>query len=207
MNREEFEQKKIRESQGVRLHSNDLVLKPKNRIEAALEKNRSENFLPSLNDKTYNQDIPSYAKPLSIEPEVPRSFEAIAPKPKNPNKYRKIKFLTRLSLIFLLVILVGGAVLYGGYKGIKSISSTKSSSESMNKDTSTLLADVGKLVTLPAGEDPSVFTVADLAPLKNQAFFNEAKIGDKVLIFSKSKKAVLYRPSENRVIVMAPLNN
>lgn len=68
-----------------------------------------------------------------------------------------------------------------------------------------LVDKVGKLIILPANEEPDIATVIDLNKLKDQPFFAKAQVGDKVLIYSQAKKAVLYRPSTNEVIELAPL--
>jgi hypothetical protein len=68
-----------------------------------------------------------------------------------------------------------------------------------------LVEKVGKLIILPANEEPDIATVIDLNKLKDQPFFAKAQVGDKVLIYSQAKKAVLYRPSTNEVIELAPL--
>lgn len=64
---------------------------------------------------------------------------------------------------------------------------------------------VGKLIVLP-DEVPTVATVTDLEKLKDQAFFKNAKIGDKVLIYLKAEKAILYDSESNKIIELAPLN-
>lgn len=69
-----------------------------------------------------------------------------------------------------------------------------------------LVAKVGQLVLLPEGETPTVATVTDINQVKNQPFFQNAQNGDKVLVYPKAKKAILYRPSIERVIDMAPVN-
>ncbi|HCM51550.1 TPA: hypothetical protein DIS56_00200 [Candidatus Saccharibacteria bacterium] len=65
---------------------------------------------------------------------------------------------------------------------------------------------VGKLVLLPEGEQPTIATVTDPTKLKGQAFFASAQTGDKVLVYNKAGRAILYRPSLNKIIEMAPLN-
>jgi hypothetical protein len=69
-----------------------------------------------------------------------------------------------------------------------------------------LVSQVGQLMTLPSAEQPTVATVTDLSQLQNQPFFTNAQVGDKVLIYSNEKEAILYRPSDNKIIEVAPLN-
>lgn len=69
-----------------------------------------------------------------------------------------------------------------------------------------LVDKVGKLVDLPPGETPSTATVSDASKLQNQAFFARAQNGDKVLVFSKAGRAVLYRPSTNKIIEYSAVN-
>ncbi|MFA7285703.1 MAG: hypothetical protein WC011_02555 [Candidatus Paceibacterota bacterium] len=63
-----------------------------------------------------------------------------------------------------------------------------------------LIDKVGEIVYLPIGETPSVATVTDPSKLKNQNFFENAKTGDKVLIYPKSGKAVLYDPEVHKIV-------
>src|SRR4030042_1403507 len=69
-----------------------------------------------------------------------------------------------------------------------------------------VVGEVGKLVALPEGEDPTVATVTDTENLKSQPFFEKAENGDKVLIYAQAKRAILYRPSTKKVIEVAPIN-
>lgn len=77
--------------------------------------------------------------------------------------------------------------------------------EAAKQDTADTIAAVGKLMLLPQGEEPTVMQVTDVSKLKDQPFFANALNGDKVLIFTKSKKAVLYRSDTNKIIDVAPV--
>ena len=135
---------------------------------------------------------------LTLEPEIKRTNL----------KDKKLKYLILVFLILLLVLGIG----YGGYRLIKfSIFNFQFSKQLSNdqlkkeQNTEEIIEELGKLVELPKNDVPTVLTVTDLKPLRNQPFFAEAEIGDKVLIFSQSKRAVLYRPSEKKVVSIAPL--
>lgn len=69
-----------------------------------------------------------------------------------------------------------------------------------------LVTKVSKLVVLPEGEDPTVATVTDPDKVKDQPFFASAKKDDKVLIYTKAKKAYLYNPGLNKIVAIAPIN-
>ena len=64
---------------------------------------------------------------------------------------------------------------------------------------------VSRLIVLPANEKPTIAVVSDASKLSDQPFFANAKNGDRVLIYSAAKKAILYRESENKIIEVAPI--
>jgi type IV secretory pathway VirJ component len=77
------------------------------------------------------------------------------------------------------------------------------------KEAEALVAKVGKLIVLPVlpeGENPTVATVSDPEALKDQPFFASAAAGDKVLIYTTAKKAILYSVTLNKILEVAPLN-
>jgi len=74
------------------------------------------------------------------------------------------------------------------------------------KEAQRIVAAVGKLMVLPAGEEPIIATVADPSQLAGQPFFANARVGDKVLIFNAARKAILYNEDENRIVDVAPLS-
>lgn len=78
--------------------------------------------------------------------------------------------------------------------------------QAAKKDAAETIAAVGRLMLLPANEEPTVMQVTDVSKLKDQPFFANALNGDKVLIYAKSKKAILYRLTTNKIIDVAPVN-
>lgn len=68
-----------------------------------------------------------------------------------------------------------------------------------------LVAEVGRLIILPTNEQPTVATVTDPDRLRDQPFFANTKKGDKVLIYTNAKKAILYNPTERKIVEVAPI--
>ncbi|MFO0781635.1 MAG: hypothetical protein U0524_01955 [Candidatus Saccharimonadales bacterium] len=107
--------------------------------------------------------------------------------------------------IAVIVMLAIGSSIFFYNKYQQSQQQLKNPQTALQAQTTELVNKVGELTALP-DEAPTVATVSDVSKLANQSFFAGAKNGDKVLIFSKSKKAILYRPSENIIVNIAPLN-
>ncbi|HMS23389.1 MAG TPA: hypothetical protein PKB09_01100 [Candidatus Saccharibacteria bacterium] len=124
-----------------------------------------------------------------------------------PKKSRK-KFKKILAVIaFIALLLVGGYVTYNYIQEQNAkIDRLSNPQEAAKDEVNKLLTVVGQTTELPAGEIPTLATVSNAAKLKNQAFFKNAENGDKVLIFTKAKKAYLYRPSTNKIVEIAPIN-
>lgn len=109
--------------------------------------------------------------------------------------------------VVVLLVLGGGAFGATQYKKLQSENSKlKNPQEQARIQTESLVKEVGALTVLPSDETPTVATVADAGKLKNQAFFKDAQNGDKVLIYTKAKKAILYRPTTKKIVEIAPVN-
>ena len=102
-------------------------------------------------------------------------------------------------LAVLLVISIGMGVYF--YQ-----KATVDPQKSVQQELNDIVADVGRLMILPADETPTLATVSDPEKLKNQPFFANAQKGDKVLVYPISRKAILYSPSLNKIIEVAPVN-
>lgn len=75
----------------------------------------------------------------------------------------------------------------------------------IRREEKALIAEIGKTLALPADEEPTIATVTEPEKLTG-AFFRNAKKGDKIIIYQKSKKVFLYRPSEKRVVEVGIVN-
>ena len=111
---------------------------------------------------------------------------------------------TLIIFLFVLVVLLGALAGYFYYKSERGmIKFTDSNNEA---DLSSLIEEVGKVIVLPTDEKPTIATVTDIEKLKGQPFFEKAKEGYRVLIYTNNKKAVLYDPFEKRVVEVGSLN-
>ena len=115
------------------------------------------------------------------------------------------KFLLPVVVALVAIILTAGATTFA-IKQKPEVLGLSKGTQSTQEDVKKLLSEVGKLITLPNGEDPTVATVTDVEKVKEQAFFKNAKNGDKVIIYTNAKKAILYRPSERRIIEVGAVN-
>lgn len=111
--------------------------------------------------------------------------------------------LTRNIILVMLVILIGmSGSLYYFYSKSKEVTIQKNPKSDLEKT----ISQVGRLMVLPTDETPTMATVSDPEKLKDQPFFVNAKTGDKVLIYSNARKAILYSPTQDKIIEVAPVN-
>jgi len=75
-----------------------------------------------------------------------------------------------------------------------------------DKEVKSVVAKVGHHVILPSDETPALATVTDTSKLKNNKFLSQGKSGDKILIYAKWQRAVLYRPSLDKVVDIGPVD-
>lgn len=58
---------------------------------------------------------------------------------------------------------------------------------------------------LPTSEKPSLMaTVTDTSALKTP-FLKEAKNGDKIIVYEKARRVIIYRPSTDRIVDIGPI--
>jgi hypothetical protein len=118
-------------------------------------------------------------------------------------KLNKRMILTVLIALSLFIVIASGYMFYDYQRNQNKIANPQ---QEVKKTTDELVQKVGRLIELPQKETPTIATVSDISKLKSQPFFANAENGDKVLIYTQTKKAILYRPSKNILINVAPLN-
>lgn len=115
------------------------------------------------------------------------------------------KLLFKFGPFILGVLLIAGGTVYTVRQKPEIFGLSKGPAL-LQAEVSLLVNQVGRLISLPTDEVPTVATVTDIERLKDQLFFANGKNGDKVLIYTNARKAILYRPSEKRIIEVGAVN-
>jgi hypothetical protein len=117
---------------------------------------------------------------------------------------KKLPDIRIMLSAFVLLVFVGAIAtsvyFYREYKRVKENPDLISKEEVRS-----ITDEIGRFIDLPSDEDPTLATVTDIEKLKDQEFFKNAQNGDKVLIYTRARKAILYRPSTGKIIEFAPL--
>lgn len=111
----------------------------------------------------------------------------------------------KLIALFCAVVVIG-ALGYGYVTTRHQLTKLSNPEAAAEAEAKNLATEVGKYLALPTDETPTIATVSDASLLKEQAFFSRAENGDRVLVYSNAKRAVLYRPSTKKVIEYAPVS-
>lgn len=122
----------------------------------------------------------------------------------------KVHLPSKKPLATLLVVVavlalatVPSYYFYNKYQ--KSQELLKNPTEAARQEVKMLVERVGKFIELP-NEEPTVATVSDKEKLADQPFFQKAENGDKVLIYTQARKAILYRPATNKIIEVSTVS-
>lgn len=126
----------------------------------------------------------------------------------------KKPFLKARTILLIVAVLIFLAVVGGLVKVVQDKNDLKKQVNTLSQaqkndaadEAKQLSAEVGKLIELPSDEVPTIATVVDVEKVKSQPFFTNAQNGDKVLLYAKTSKAILYRPSAKKIIEVAPIN-
>ncbi len=104
------------------------------------------------------------------------------------------------TFIIILFFASSGAAYYF-YSQWKKATTVPSQQEEMES----VRSIISNYMELPQGENPTIATVVDKQKLADQPFFTHAENGDKVLIYTNARKAILYRPTTKKVVEVAPI--
>lgn len=118
----------------------------------------------------------------------------------------KVIVFTVIALALIALGVVGFLQYRAVTSELTSLKATLASGDLSASETDALIAEVGKLMILPQGERPTVAAVTDIEKLRNQPLFVNAQNGDKVLIYTNLKKAIVYRPGEKKIVEVAVVN-
>ncbi|KKR63058.1 hypothetical protein A2210_00750 [Candidatus Woesebacteria bacterium RIFOXYA1_FULL_40_18] len=116
-----------------------------------------------------------------------------------------VGLLLKVAPIVVAILLGVGLTVYGIKLRPEVLGLSKGQAQ-VQAEVDALVAEVDKLIDLPKDEKPTVATITDIEKVKDQPFFKNAKNGDRVLIFTNAKKAILYRPTEKRIIEVGAVN-
>jgi hypothetical protein len=105
--------------------------------------------------------------------------------------------------VFILLLAVSGI---SGFMYWQSQKKTLGAATSQVEDSKNLISEIGQFFELPTGEDPTVATITDITKLAGQDFFKHAENGDRVLIYTNARQAILYRSRIKKIIAVAPVN-
>lgn len=106
------------------------------------------------------------------------------------------------ALGILILVLIGFGVAFKQYQGKESYSMNNA----VDLDSQKVLEALQRLMVLPNDEVPTFATVSDKSKLQGQPFFVHAENGDKVVIYAKARKVILYRPAVNKIINVTDVN-
>ncbi len=118
----------------------------------------------------------------------------------------RFSFSPKTSFILgIVVTLVFGLFVIWAVSSLRDASEKEAANVFKGQFDEKVLKEIGNVVALP-DEIPQVMTVQDVSKLSGQAFFVGASNGDMVLAFPKAQKAVLYRPTDKKVIGYSSIN-
>jgi hypothetical protein len=103
----------------------------------------------------------------------------------------------------LLVALAGVCVYF--FLQFRTVNMQLAASKDPKVDLQLTIARVRRHIMLPTNETPTLAIVSNVEALKSQAFFANAKNGDKVLVYTNAKKAYLYDPIADVIVEVGPI--
>lgn len=164
-----------------------------------------------IKDETAAEILPKKVSPKKEKIKKNKIYKKMekSEEPKSVPK-KGLNWLKIVVVAFILGCILGlsGAAFYfyRQYKKSVSTQAALGGEEQAAKEAQAIKETIGQFMELPADEEPVMATVTDVEKIKTQSFFINAQNGDKVLIYTKNKKAILYRPSTKKIIEVSILS-
>lgn len=108
----------------------------------------------------------------------------------------KAFYLSATALILILALMFVLAAIYRNEHSAQY--------KALNSEEKNMINRVGKLLNLPK-ETPIISTIYSEKDFKNNQTFKDIKTGDKLIIYLNANQSILYRPSTNTVVDIAPV--
>lgn len=112
----------------------------------------------------------------------------------------------RIKTLILSLGIVCIGLIVSNVVFFQKIQNLENPGEAVANEMKKIVSDIGQFIVLPTDEVPTLATVSDPSKLKDQKFFANAQVGDKVLLYQQSQKAILWRPSTRKIIEISSLS-
>ena len=121
-------------------------------------------------------------------------------------KFSEKRFRTILIILVVGFVILGGIVGYFAFYYYNQYNLLKSNPQALTaSQTKQVISEVSQLMQLPTDETPQVATVVNPSQVQENTPFKDTESGDVILIYVKARRAILYRPTTNKIIDVAPV--
>jgi hypothetical protein len=123
--------------------------------------------------------------------------------PTQPKK--KNGLIITLVIVVILALAAFGSWSYYSYyqakQKLSKLSTPEGQTELAQREVDLLLARIKEHMVLPEDEEPTIASVTDVEALKKtQPFFEKAQNGDRVLVYTKAGKAIIFSPERDLIV-------
>ena len=117
------------------------------------------------------------------------------------------KFLVVVTILLLAGFAAWSFINYRqSEREILRLSSLEGQQDLAEQNLADLLEKVKAHMILPEGEEPVVATISDVeALLENNAFFEGAQNGDRVIVYAEAQQAIVYSPTRDLIVSVGPV--
>lgn len=113
-----------------------------------------------------------------------------------PSFFRVVPYI--IGLLILIISTSTAGWYYYQYKKLSD--APAKAAQQAEEEIKTIVGAIEKGMLLPPNETPTLATVTDKDKLASQPFFSQSQNGDKVLLYTQAGKAILYRPSIQKIV-------